>query len=198
MVGKLKLFKFLGCLVQPLFCYPKFLYFMVDFPFFFVLSIVSLKNEQPHDKTNKMACAPSKDSDQPGHPPSLIRVFAVRMKKAGVLSYLLSTQQRLWSDWADAQADLSLRWAHIPFCWFCHEAAQIGSWILCYKRGQRNFVCLVGELVWLDNSNRVYYQSARETKDTCNYTHVLHYRKFHDLDVAFLHKLKSISQIYFK
>ena len=24
----------------------------------------------------------------------------------------------------DAQADLSLRWAHMPFCWFCHEAAQ--------------------------------------------------------------------------
>ena len=30
-----------------------------------------------HDKTNKMACAPSEDSDQPGLPPSLIRVFAV-------------------------------------------------------------------------------------------------------------------------
>ena len=30
-----------------------------------------------------------------------------------------------WSDWADAQADLSLRWAHMPFCWFCHEAAHI-------------------------------------------------------------------------
>ena len=27
---------------------------------------------------NKMICAPSEDSDQPGHPPSLIRVFAVR------------------------------------------------------------------------------------------------------------------------
>ena len=26
-------------------------------------------------------CAPSEDSHQPGHPPSLIRVFAVRMKK---------------------------------------------------------------------------------------------------------------------
>ena len=26
----------------------------------------------PHDKTNKMVCAPSEDSDQPGHPPSLI------------------------------------------------------------------------------------------------------------------------------
>ena len=24
--------------------------------------------ELPHDKTNKMACAPSEDSDQPGHP----------------------------------------------------------------------------------------------------------------------------------
>ena len=30
------------------------------------------KYEPPHDKTNKMACAPSEDSDQPGHPPSLI------------------------------------------------------------------------------------------------------------------------------
>ena len=29
-------------------------------------------SEPPHDKTNKMACAPSKDSDQPGHPPSPI------------------------------------------------------------------------------------------------------------------------------
>ena len=44
---------------------------------------------------NKMACVPSEDSDQPGHPPSLIRVFAVRMKKAWVLSYPLSAQRRL-------------------------------------------------------------------------------------------------------
>ena len=28
--------------------------------------------ELPHDKTNKMASAPSEDSDQPRHPPSLI------------------------------------------------------------------------------------------------------------------------------
>ena len=79
-------------------------------------------NEPPQDKTNKMACAPSEDSDQPGHPPSLIRVFAVHMKKAWVLSYPLSAQQ---SDWADALADPNLRWAHMPLCWFCHEAAQM-------------------------------------------------------------------------
>ena len=34
--------------------------------------------EPPHDKTNKMTFVPSEDSDQPRHPPSLIRVFAVR------------------------------------------------------------------------------------------------------------------------
>ena len=63
-------------------------------------------------------CVPSKDSDQPGHLPSLIRVFAVHMKKAWVLSYPLSAQRRLWSDWADAQADLSLRWEHTHFVCF--------------------------------------------------------------------------------
>ena len=52
--------------------------------------------EPPRDKTNKVACVPSEDSDQPGHWPSLIRVFAaVRMKKGKVLSYPLSAQRRL-------------------------------------------------------------------------------------------------------
>ena len=51
--------------------------------------------EPSHDKTNKMTCAPSEDSDQPRHLPSLIRVFAVRMEKALVLSYPLSRQRRL-------------------------------------------------------------------------------------------------------
>ena len=37
-------------------------------------------------------------------------VFAIRMKKLWVLSYLLSGQRRRWSDWVDAQADLSLCW----------------------------------------------------------------------------------------
>ena len=63
-------------------------------------------------------CAPSEDSDQPGQPPSLIRVFDARMKKAWVLSYTLNAQQRLWSDLADTQADLRLRWAHTHFVGF--------------------------------------------------------------------------------
>ena len=76
-----------------------------------------------------MVCLPSEDSDQPGHPPSLIRVFAVRMKKAWVLSNSKNSDQtgcmpRLIG-WVDAQAGLSLRWAHMPLCCFCHEAACI-------------------------------------------------------------------------
>ena len=55
---------------------------------------------------------------EPRYPPSLIRVFAVRMKKAWDLSYPLSTQRRLWLDRADDQADLSLRWAHSHFVSF--------------------------------------------------------------------------------
>ena len=78
---------------------------------------VLLRNEPPNDQTKKMACVPSEDSDQPGHPSILTRVFAVRKKKDWVLSYTLS-------------ADLSLRWAHSHFVGFVinypdHEAAQI-------------------------------------------------------------------------
>ena len=83
-----------------------------------IISANKIIYEPPHDKTNKMACAPSEDSDQPGHPPRLIRVFVVRLKEAWVLSYPLSAQRRLWSDWADAQADLSLRWAYSHFVGF--------------------------------------------------------------------------------
>ena len=30
-----------------------------------------------------------------------------------------------WLDWANAKADLCLRFAHKSFCWFCHAAAHI-------------------------------------------------------------------------
>ena len=49
-------------------------------------SLAQNKIEPVHDKTNKMTCAPSEYSDQPGHPLSLIRVFTVRMKTLGSLA----------------------------------------------------------------------------------------------------------------
>ena len=36
----------------------------------------------------------------------------------------LSVQRRSWSDWVDAQADLSLCKAQMSFCWFCRAPAQ--------------------------------------------------------------------------
>ena len=51
--------------------------------------------EPPHDKSNKMTFAPSEDSDQPGHPPSLIRVFAVRSIGSLVPNVASGEQRRL-------------------------------------------------------------------------------------------------------
>ena len=79
-------------------------------------------NEPQQDKTNKTTCAPSEDSDQSGHPPSLIRVFAVcSMSSQGPIVSSCG-QRRLWPVWVDAKADPSLRWAHGSFCWFCYES----------------------------------------------------------------------------
>ena len=75
-------------------------------------------------QNQQMTCAPSEDSDQPGHPPvwsdsSLCAQLAVK----GPM--FLHADSEDWLDWADAQAHLSLRWAHRSFCWFCHAAAQL-------------------------------------------------------------------------
>ena len=71
-------------------------------------------------------CAPSEDSGQHGHPPSLISLHCAHKENLGpwAHSYPLSAHRRLWSDWADAQADLSLRWAHMSLCLFCHKVDQ--------------------------------------------------------------------------
>ena len=74
-------------------------------------------------QNQQSGCATSEDSDQSGHPSSLNRVFAVHMKKPWVLSYPFSAQRRLWLDWAIAQADLSLRWAHN------HVVGFVMSWL---------------------------------------------------------------------
>ena len=81
------------------------------------------KIEPRHDKTNKMSVCPAKTQIR-----LVWSVFVVRMKKAWVLSYPLSAQRRLWSDWADAQADLSL--GAQSLCWFSHVAAQLWNSII--------------------------------------------------------------------
>ena len=80
--------------------------------------------EPPHDKTNKITCAPSKDSNQPGHPP--VRSESMLPAWRNLWSLAIHwAHSKDWSDWADAQADMSLCWVHWSFCWFCHAAAHM-------------------------------------------------------------------------
>ena len=58
-------------------------------------------------------------TDQLGHLHSLIRVFAVHMKKAWVLSYSLGAQQRFWSDWSDFFFFFFLIWVLWSFQEYC-------------------------------------------------------------------------------
>ena len=96
----------------------------------FIMRALQKNNSRCHVKwaaswqNQQCGCAPSEDSDQPGHPPSLIGVFTVRMRKAWVLSYPLSAQRRLirlgrCPGWSESSLG-----AH-PLCWFCHEAAKM-------------------------------------------------------------------------
>ena len=103
----------------------------------------SEKHFQKSPKNQQNDCALSKDSDQPWHLPSLISVFAISLGIHPVWSECLLCAQWIakdpsflhadsedWSDWADAQADLSLCCPHMPFCWFC-QAAHISSPFSC-------------------------------------------------------------------
>ena len=101
------------------------------------LITVPLYAYNEHDKNQQNEGAPSEDSYQPGHPPSLIRDFAVCMKKPWVPSYPLSAQQRLirlgrCQGWSESSLG-----AH-SFCWFCHVVAHylLTFWsVSCRSRG---------------------------------------------------------------
>ena len=72
------------------------------------------KNEPPHDKTNKMTLSPVKTQISLGICPVWSESSLCAQWVAKDQAFF-SGQLRLWSDWADAQADLSLHWAHSHF-----------------------------------------------------------------------------------
>ena len=69
--------------------------------------------EPPHHKTNKIVC-PAKTQISLGIRP-VWSVFTWRKLGSLVTHWAHS---KLWSDWADAQADRNLRWVQRSFCWF--------------------------------------------------------------------------------
>ena len=74
--------------------------------------------------------APSEDSDQPAHSRSLIRIFTGRVLASQGVKGSSCGQRRPWSVCADAQADLSLRWAHMSAGTFSYVKAQLYALLL--------------------------------------------------------------------
>ena len=85
---------------------------------------VTLIYEPAHDKTNKMTCAPVKTQISLGIRPVWSESLLSTWRNIGSLTTYW-VQSEHWSDWADAQVDLSLCWVHMSFYWFCHAAAHI-------------------------------------------------------------------------
>ena len=80
--------------------------------------------EPRRDKTSKVTVRPAKTQISLGIRPVWSESSLCTQWVAKVPSFLHVDSED--SDLcADAQADLSLRWAHMPYCWFCHEAAHI-------------------------------------------------------------------------
>ena len=55
------------------------------------------------------------------------------------------------SAWANAQADLSLRWAHRSFCWFCHEGLICSQFEPSHERRDLSIVLFVILQMCLDS-----------------------------------------------
>ena len=74
--------------------------------------------EPPHVKTNEMSVHPAKTQISLGIRQTDQSALSAWRKLGSVATHWAQCQQRLWSDWADAQVDLSIRWAHSHFVGF--------------------------------------------------------------------------------
>ena len=75
------------------------------------------KTEPPRDKTNNVAVRPAKTQISLGICPVWSESSLCTQWVAKGPSFLHADRED-WSDWADTQADLSLRWAHTHFVGF--------------------------------------------------------------------------------
>ena len=98
---------------------------------------VEIRIEPLQDKTNRITYVPSKDWSA-WTPAQYIRAFTVWVEKRSVFNCPLSAQRRLWSDWADAQADLSLCWAHIILLVLSYLAQMHYDSMLVFKDNSRS------------------------------------------------------------
>ena len=85
----------------------------------------SVEYKPAHDKTYNKTCVTSKDFDQPVLLLSTAGVIVHPSSDSPKAAESTGDHRRLWSDVADAQADLSLRWSHKSFVGF------VVRWFIC-------------------------------------------------------------------
>ena len=105
---------------------------------------IYINNEPQRQKTYPLKCALSEDSDQPAHSSGLIRGFrsACAFTHSDEYSYWAHFwckvssygQQRLRSDYANAQANLNLCWPHMSEGSLSYVAAQMWEFKKCNDR----------------------------------------------------------------
>ena len=134
----------------------------------------------PRHNKNKMSARPAKTQISLGIRP-VWSIFAIRMKRPWVLSYSLGAQRRLWSDWVDVQADMSLRWAHSHFVGFVmsYYFVQIKNWckrlLPCKKEipNIRISFIIVFCWKWMDgwlSSRTCFSSSQKEERNPTSHT----------------------------
>ena len=112
--------------------------------FFSIIWATTWQNQQNE-------CAPSEDSDQPGHPQWVAKDPS-----------FLHADSEDWSDWADDQADLSLHWVHSHFVSF------VMSWLIFFLFISILFIAILLYIVkiWTDSSRlRVIVLSKSKMKN---------------------------------
>ena len=101
-VHKLRIITVIVCKAAVTYCLPPGIQFLAA-----LVALTDIQMSQSTKQPTKWPVRPAKTQISLGiHP--VWSVIPVHMKKPWGLGYPLSAYRRLWSDWADAQPDLSL------------------------------------------------------------------------------------------
>ena len=94
-----------------------------------------LTDQPQRQKTYFRTWAPSKDSDQPAHSHSLIRIFT------GRILFYSKDAKFLPVDNADSDTDLSVHWANMSECTFSQVVAFIVLFSVCMPQHVKRSMC---------------------------------------------------------
>ena len=115
------------------------------------------------DKTYNKTYVTRKDLDQHVNPPTTARVLVYPSLDSPEAVEGTCDQQRLWSDCADAQADLSLRCSHKSCCRISRALANMFDKVqlMLLEFGQQQpFSCALSYFITLSSSSHTYMQNV--------------------------------------